>query len=296
MGFVVVTMAVPTQLGDRAAVHPDGEARAGSTALGGVAAELVTAFGVFFMRQYLVDAVPDELIEAARMDGCAMIRTFWTVAVPAARPAMAILFLFTFMMVWTDYMWPLIVLPSDNPDAADRPHRLQSGYSKDYALVLAGAGLATIPLLVLFVVAGRSWSPASCKERSRDDRPTRPRRPPPPPAERAFPDRLPLGSRHGVVPDRGRRHRRRPHAVDLGHVLPGARRRHRWRHRRRRVRPLPPDARRRRADGVAQPRRLPLLGRLAAGAARRRRGQPGRASTSTRVWSTSCSPPASRPG
>ncbi|MEB0015137.1 ABC transporter permease subunit, partial [Glaciimonas sp. Cout2] len=72
---------------------------------------LVTAFGVFFMRQYLVDVIPDELIEAARVDGANMITTFWNVAVPAARPAMAILSLFTFMMAWTDFLWPMIVSP-----------------------------------------------------------------------------------------------------------------------------------------------------------------------------------------
>jgi len=110
---------------------------------------------VFFMRQYLVDAVPDELIEAARMDGCSMFRTFLTVAVPAARPAAAILWLFTFMMVWTDFFWPLIALPSDNPTIQVALNQLQSGFFKDYSLVLTGATLATVPLLVLFVVAGR---------------------------------------------------------------------------------------------------------------------------------------------
>jgi cellobiose transport system permease protein len=116
---------------------------------------LVTAFGVFFMRQYLLDAVPDELIEAARMDGCSMFRTFWTVAIPAARPAAAMLWLFTFMYTWTDFFWPLIALPSDNPTIPVALNQLQSGFFKDYSLVLTGATLATVPLLVLFVVAGR---------------------------------------------------------------------------------------------------------------------------------------------
>jgi len=101
--------------------------------------------------------VPDELIEAARVDGCNMFRTFLTVAVPVARPAMAILWLFTFMMVWTDFFWPLIVLPADNPTVQVALNQLQSGYFKDYALVLAGTSLATIPLLVLFVVTGKQF-------------------------------------------------------------------------------------------------------------------------------------------
>jgi cellobiose transport system permease protein len=115
---------------------------------------LVTAFGVFFMRQYLVDVIPDELIEAARVDGATMIGTFWHVAVPAARPAMAILGLFTFMTAWTDYLWPLLVVPQ-NPTLQVALAQLQSARYVDYTIVLAGAVLATIPLLVLFVAAGR---------------------------------------------------------------------------------------------------------------------------------------------
>lgn len=157
MGFVVMTMAVPTQL----AIVPLFILMRDYQLLDTLAAvalpTLVTAFGVFFMRQYLVDAVPTELIEAARMDGCTMLRTFWTVAVPAARPAMAILFLFTFMQVWTDYMWPLVALQETETlqIALDRLALTGQGQTTDYALVLAGAGMSTLPLLLLFVLAGR---------------------------------------------------------------------------------------------------------------------------------------------
>lgn len=155
MIFVIATMAIPTQLG----IIPlfilmrqlgwTGE-------LGAVIVPtLVTAFGVFFMRQYLVDVIPDELLEAARVDGANQIRTFVNVAVPAARPAMAILGLFTFMAAWTDYLWPLIVLNPSNPTLQTALSQLQSGFYVDYSIVLTGAILATIPLLVLFIVAGK---------------------------------------------------------------------------------------------------------------------------------------------
>ncbi len=154
MVFVIATMAIPTQLGiiplfiSMRQLGWTGE-------LGAIIVPmLVTAFGVFFMRQYLVDVIPDELIEAARMDGANQIRTFLHVAVPAARPAMAILGLFTFMLAWTDYLWPLIVAPQ-NPTLQVALSQLQSGYYVDYSVVLAGAVLASLPLLVLFVVAGR---------------------------------------------------------------------------------------------------------------------------------------------
>jgi len=157
MGFVVMTMAVPTQLAIVPLFILMRDYGLLDTLLAVAVPTLVTAFGVFFMRQYLVDAIPDELIEAARMDGASMIRTFWTVAVPAARPAMAILFLFTFMTVWTDYMWPLVALQETETlqIALDRLALTGQGQTTDYALVLAGAGLSTVPLLVLFALSGR---------------------------------------------------------------------------------------------------------------------------------------------
>ena len=157
LAFVVATMAVPIQL----AVVPLFilMSRLGwtGTTWSVIVPSLVTAFGVFFMRQYLVDAVPDELIEAARIDGCSQIRIVWHVVAPAARPAAAILWLFTFMATWTDFFWPLVALPPGNPTIQVALNQLQSGYFKDYSLVLAGTTLATIPLLVLFVLTGRQF-------------------------------------------------------------------------------------------------------------------------------------------
>lgn len=155
--FVIATMAVPTQLGVVPLFILMSELGWAGTLWSVMVPWLVTAFGVFFMRQYLVDAVPDELVEAARMDGCSSFRTFWSVGLPAARPAAAILWLFTFMQVWTDFFWPLIALNSDNPTLQIALNQLQSGYFKDYSLVLAGTTLACIPLLVLFAFTGRQF-------------------------------------------------------------------------------------------------------------------------------------------
>ncbi|MFG6444430.1 carbohydrate ABC transporter permease [Microbacterium sp. P06] len=155
MFFVIATMAIPTQLGIIPLFMVMRELGWTGTIGAVIVPTLVTAFGVFFMRQYLVDVIPDELIEAARMDGASQFRTFLTVGVPAARPAMAILGLFTFMTAWTDYLWPLIVLSPQNPTLQTALSQLQSGYYIDYSVVLAGAVLATLPLLVLFVIAGK---------------------------------------------------------------------------------------------------------------------------------------------
>ncbi|CAL4858487.1 carbohydrate ABC transporter permease [Microbacterium sp. MM2322] len=155
MIFVVATMAIPTQLGIIPLFMVMRELGWTGTIGAVIVPTLVTAFGVFFMRQYLVDVIPDELIEAARVDGAGQFRTFLTVGLPAARPAMAILGLFTFMTAWTDYLWPLIVLSPQNPTLQTALSQLQSGYYIDYSIVLAGAVLATLPLLILFVVAGK---------------------------------------------------------------------------------------------------------------------------------------------
>jgi len=154
MIFVIVTMAIPTQLGIIPLFMVMRELGWTGSIGAVIVPTLVTAFGVFFMRQYLVDVIPDELIEAARVDGATMIGTFWHVAVPAARPAMAILGLFTFMTAWTDYLWPLLVVPQ-NPTLQVALAQLQSARYVDYTIVLAGAVLATIPLLILFVAAGK---------------------------------------------------------------------------------------------------------------------------------------------
>lgn len=157
MGFVVMTMAVPTQLAIVPLFILMRDYRLLDTLVAVMLPTLVTAFGVFFMRQYLLDAIPDELIDAARVDGCTMFRTFMAVAVPAARPAMAMLFVFTFMYVWTDYMWPLVALQETQTlqIALDRLALTGQGQTTDYALVLAGTAMATIPLLVVFVLSGR---------------------------------------------------------------------------------------------------------------------------------------------
>ncbi|WP_372665476.1 carbohydrate ABC transporter permease [Amycolatopsis kentuckyensis] len=153
--FIVVTLAVPTQLGIIPLFIAMSELGWTGSLTAVIVPNLVTAFGVFWMRQYTVDALPYELIEAARVDGCSMIRIFWNVCLPAVRPAAAILAMFTFMMSWNDFLWPLVVLDAGNPTVQVALEKLQSGYYVDYSLVLAGTTLATIPILIVFVLLGR---------------------------------------------------------------------------------------------------------------------------------------------
>ncbi|MFF3893248.1 carbohydrate ABC transporter permease [Streptomyces sp. NPDC001812] len=117
---------------------------------------LVSAFGVFFMRQYLLQALPDEIIEAARVDGASSWRVVWHVVFPAARPAMAVLGMLIFVQTWNDFLWPFLVLTqSGNPTVQVAVAGLGRGFTPDQSLIMAGALLGTLPLLLVFAVFGK---------------------------------------------------------------------------------------------------------------------------------------------
>ncbi len=153
--FIIATMALPAQL----SVVPLFIMMAELEWIGQLQAVIVpgltSAFGVFWMTQYLRGALPYELVEAARVDGCNMIRVFRHVALPAARPAMAMLGMFTFIGSWTSFFGPFIFLGSRNPTLPVALSLLQGRYFQDYSLIMSGVLITTVPLIVLFFFAGR---------------------------------------------------------------------------------------------------------------------------------------------
>jgi len=121
-----------------------------------VAPNLVTAFGVFLMRQYIVGAVPNELIAAARVDGAKTWRVFWHVILPAVRPIAAVLGLLTFMTTWNDFLWPYIVLNARNPTVQVAISDIATvAYVPDYSLILTACFVSILPLLAVFLLLGR---------------------------------------------------------------------------------------------------------------------------------------------
>ena len=156
MVVIILTVTIPNQLGIVALYIVMGKLGWNGTLLAVMVPGLVTAFGVFYMRQFTVEAVPDELVEAARVDGASTMRMFFSVVVPALRPALAVLGVLTFVATWTDFLWPFITLNnSDTPTVMVSLSDLASGNYVRYRRVLSGALLATLPLLLVLVFGGR---------------------------------------------------------------------------------------------------------------------------------------------
>jgi ABC-type glycerol-3-phosphate transport system permease component len=112
----------------------------------------IGAFGIFFMRQYISAAVPSELLDAARIDGCNEFDLYWRIVVPVIKPAMVTLGLILFMNAWNDYLWPIIMLNEETKYtmsiiaglAGLRPYELNWGEK------LAAATLAALPPVIIF--------------------------------------------------------------------------------------------------------------------------------------------------
>ncbi|TWI03695.1 multiple sugar transport system permease protein [Luteimonas cucumeris] len=124
---------------------------------GVVVPALATVFGIFLVRQY-ARSIPDELLEAARIDGASELRIFFQIVLPMLKPVLVTLSIFTFMAAWNDFMWPLIVL-------TDQEHytlpvalaSLSREYVQDVEMMMAGAVLTVLPVLAVFLLLQRYY-------------------------------------------------------------------------------------------------------------------------------------------
>lgn len=113
------------------------------------------AFGIFFCTQFFRD-IPDELIEAARLDGAGELTVLWRVVLPLSKPLVAVLVIFTFMWRWNEFAWPLIVLKdSDSYTLPIGLSFLEGQYATDYPALMAGSLLSVLPMLLIFVLFQR---------------------------------------------------------------------------------------------------------------------------------------------
>ncbi len=138
-----------------------------NTYLGLVFPYLVSAFGVFLLRQAFA-GIPKELEEAARLDGCGLLQTWWYVLMPAVRPALTTLAVFTFVGLWGDFLWPLIMV--DDPDYFTLPlgvATLASAFSEDWRLISAASVISIVPILVFFAFSQKFFLPTGAGEGSK---------------------------------------------------------------------------------------------------------------------------------
>ena len=116
---------------------------------------VITAFGVFLMKQFF-ESVPDDFLEAARIDGLNEFQIWWTVAMPMVMPAISALAIFVFLGNWTAFIWPLIV--TNDPALYTLPVGLTTfsvEQDVEWELIMTGAALATIPTLIVFLAFQR---------------------------------------------------------------------------------------------------------------------------------------------
>lgn len=115
-----------------------------------------SAFGIFLMRQFIGTAIPKDLIEAARMDGCGELGIYVRIVLPLLKPALGTLGLITFIASWNNFIGPLVVMRS--PDMFTLPlalRSMQSPVDTEWGALMVGASIATLPLIALFAISSR---------------------------------------------------------------------------------------------------------------------------------------------
>jgi multiple sugar transport system permease protein/cellobiose transport system permease protein len=154
---VLIMLMVPAQLGMIAFVWEMKQFGWSDTHLPLIIPAVANSFGVFWMRQYIQDAVPNEVLDAARIDGCGEIRIFFQIALAFIRPALLSMGLLFFLWSWNDYMLPLLVI--NNSDLQTMPlfiASLKDYMRTDYGAQLLGVSLGTIPLIIVFIFFSKS--------------------------------------------------------------------------------------------------------------------------------------------
>ncbi|SEO32036.1 carbohydrate ABC transporter permease [Paenibacillus sp. OV219] len=155
---VLLTMMIPGQLGLVAFVIEMRYIHVSSTLLPLILPWVANAFGIFWMTQFMKGAIPTEVLESARIDGCSDIGVFFRIVVAFIYPAIATLSLLVFLWSWNNYLLPLIII--NKPELFTIPLAITSlgnAYRTDLAAQILGLTLGTIPVLILFIFGSKSF-------------------------------------------------------------------------------------------------------------------------------------------
>jgi len=156
-GILLTALIIPAQVGMLPLFLLLKQLGLVNTLAGVVAPGLASVFGIFLVRQYAL-SIPDDLLDAARLDGAGEWRIFVSVVLPLLRPILVTLALFTFLATWNDFMWPLIVLSDDARYTLPVALANLSGeHVLDTELMMAGAVVTVAPVLALFLALQRYY-------------------------------------------------------------------------------------------------------------------------------------------
>ena len=118
---------------------------------------IINAFGVFLIRQFMY-SVPNDLIDAARIDGCGENRIFFTIVIPLIKSVLISLVIFTFISSWNDFLWPLVIVTKPEMRTLTLAiSALRGSYSTNYGLVMAGSTLAFLPPFILYILLQKQF-------------------------------------------------------------------------------------------------------------------------------------------
>ncbi|MDQ6610902.1 MAG: carbohydrate ABC transporter permease [Gemmatimonadota bacterium] len=124
---------------------------------GAIIPSVATIFGIFLIRQYAL-GIPDDLLDAARIDGASEFRIYWSIVLPVIRPILATLAIWTFLASWNDFLWPLVVLTDDARYTLPVALASLSGeHVQDTELMMAGAVVTVFPVVVVFLMLQRAY-------------------------------------------------------------------------------------------------------------------------------------------
>lgn len=153
---VLVTMIIPPQLGLIPQYFLISKAGLLDTLPGVMILFFLHPLGIFLMRQYISEAVPDELIEAAKLDGCSNFRIFWSIVLPIILPAFATLGIIVFTAVWGEFLWQFTILRDPEMYTIQVAlAQLSNTQNVDFGMILSGVFWATVPLLIVFLLFNR---------------------------------------------------------------------------------------------------------------------------------------------
>lgn len=153
--LVLMTLMIPVQVAMIPTYLILNELRLTNTLIGIAAPTLVSAFGIFLFRQFM-STIPDELLEAARLDGAGEMRTFLKIVLPMSKPILAVQAVLTFIGAWNSFLWPLVIATDQNKYTLSVGLALlNQQITVNPTLQMAGASLMVVPIIIVFVIFQR---------------------------------------------------------------------------------------------------------------------------------------------